>query len=53
VIGIMAAEASLLVHFLVNNLIQSDIIGVPFWLLIGLLPAIGNIVEKENQHRKE
>jgi putative inorganic carbon (HCO3(-)) transporter len=49
VIGVMAAELSLLVHFLVNNLLQADIIGVPFWLLMGLLPAIGNIVEKENQ----
>lgn len=47
VIGIMAAEMSLLVHFIVNNLMQADIIGVPFWLLIGLLPAVGNIVEKE------
>jgi O-antigen ligase len=46
-IGIMAAEMSLLVHFLVNNMIQADIVGVPFWLLIGLLPAIGNIVEGE------
>jgi len=49
VIGIMAAEMSLLIHFLVNSLIQSDIIGVPFWLLLGLLPAIGNIMEKESQ----
>ena len=47
VIGIMAAELSLLIHFLVNNLIQSDIVGVPFWLLIGLLPAIGNIAERD------
>jgi len=49
VIGIMAAELSLLVHFLVNNLIQSDIVGVPFWLLMGLLPAIGNMVESCQQ----
>jgi len=49
VIGVMAAATSLLVHFFVNNLIQADIVGVPFWLLIGLLPAIGNIVERENQ----
>lgn len=47
VIGVMAAEMSLLVHFLVNNMVQADIVGVPFWLLIGLLPAIGNIVEGE------
>jgi O-antigen ligase len=49
VMGIMAAEFSLLVHFLVNNLVQSDIVGVPFWLLIGLLPAIGNIIESNQQ----
>lgn len=48
-IGVMAAETSLLAHFLVNNLIQSDIIGVPFWLLIGLLPALGNIVGNESR----
>lgn len=47
VIGIMAAATSLLVHFLVATMIQADIIGVPFWLLIGLLPAIGTLLEKE------
>ena len=47
VVGVMAAEMSLLIHFLVNNMIQADIVGVPFWLLIGILPAIGNIVEGE------
>jgi O-antigen ligase len=49
VIGVMAAELSLVLHFIVNNLIQADIIGVPFWLLIGILPAIGNIIERESQ----
>jgi putative inorganic carbon (hco3(-)) transporter len=48
VIGIMSAELALLIHFLVNNLVQSYIVGVPFWLLMGLLPAIGNIAEKEH-----
>ena len=48
-IGIMSAEFALLTHFLVNNLVQSYIVGVPFWLLMGLLPAIGNIAENENQ----
>ena len=48
-IGIMAAELSLLVHFLVNSMIQADVVGVPFWLLIGLLPALGNLVEKERR----
>lgn len=49
IIGVMAAEVSLLVHFLVNNLLQADIVGVPFWLLMGILPAMGNIMEKESQ----
>lgn len=47
VIGIMAAETSLLVHFIVNNLIQADIVGIPFWLLIGLLPTVGRLAESE------
>lgn len=49
IIGIMSAEFALLVHFVVNNLVQSYIVGVPFWLLIGLLPAIGNIAEREKE----
>ncbi len=49
VIGVMAAELSLLVHFLVNNLIQADIVGIPFWTLIGILPAVGNIIESESR----
>jgi len=49
VIGIMSAEFALLMHFLVNNLVQSYIVGVPFWLLMGLLPAIGNIAENETK----
>jgi putative inorganic carbon (HCO3(-)) transporter len=46
-IGVMSAELALLIHFLVNNLVQSYIVGVPFWVLMGILPAIGNIAEKE------
>jgi putative inorganic carbon (HCO3(-)) transporter len=49
IIGTMAAELSLLVHFLVNSMIQADIIGVPFWLMMGLLPALGNIMAGESQ----
>lgn len=49
IIGVMAAELSLLIHFMVNNMIQADIVGIPFWLLIGALPAIGNIAEKESK----
>ena len=53
VIGIMSAELALLIHFLVNNLVQSYIVGVPFWILMGLLPAIGNIAEKEAKDPSE
>jgi len=49
IIGIMSAEFALLIHFFVNNLVQSYIVGVPFWLLMGLLPAIGNIAEREKE----
>ena len=31
VIGLMAAEISLMVHFTVNNLLNGDAIGIPFW----------------------
>lgn len=40
VIGLMAAEISLMVHFTVNNLLNGDAIGVPFWGIYGLLPAV-------------
>lgn len=50
VIGVMLAELSLLIHFIVNNLIQADIVGIPFWTLIGILPAIGNIIENESNN---
>jgi len=43
----MAAELSLLVHFLVNNLLNGDAIGIPFWVLYGLLPAVVGIAERE------
>ncbi len=50
VIGVMAGELSLLIHFIVNNLIQADIVGIPFWTLIGILPAVGNIIESESSN---
>ena len=40
VIGLMAAEISLMVHFTVNNLLNGDAIGIPFWGIYGLLPAV-------------
>ena len=47
IIGLMTAELSLLVHFTVNNLLNGDRIGVPFWIIYGLLPAVVNIAKKE------
>jgi putative inorganic carbon (HCO3(-)) transporter len=47
IVGLMAAELSLLVHFIVNNLLNGDRIGVPFWLIYGLLPAVVNIAKRE------
>lgn len=47
IIGLMTAELSLLVHFTVNNLLNGDRIGVPFWIIYGLLPAVVNIAKRE------
>ena len=49
VIGLMAAEISLMVHFVVNNLLNGDAIGVPFWGIYGLLPAVVQIAEWEKE----
>ena len=47
VLGIMAVELSFFVHFFVNNLLNGDAIGIPFWILYGLLPAVVGIAERE------
>lgn len=47
IIGLMTAELSLLVHFTVNNLLNGDRIGVPFWIIYGLLPAVVDIAKRE------
>lgn len=47
VIGLMAAELSLMVHFTVNNLLNGDAIGVPFWGIYGLLPAVVQMATRE------
>ena len=47
VIGLMAAEISLMVHFTVNNLLNGDAIGVPFWGIYGLLPAVVQMAARE------
>ncbi len=49
IIGLMAAEISLMVHFVVNNLLNGDAIGVPFWGIYGLLPAVVQIAEREKE----
>lgn len=49
IVGLMAAEISLMVHFVVNNLLNGDAIGVPFWCIYGLLPAVVQIAERENE----
>lgn len=49
IIGLMAAEISLMVHFVVNNLLNGDAIGVPFWGIYGLLPAVVQIAERERE----
>ena len=49
IIGLMAAEISLMVHFIVNNLLNGDAIGVPFWGIYGLLPAVVQIAEREKE----
>ncbi len=47
VIGLMAAEISLMVHFIVNNLLNGDAIGIPFWGIYGLLPAVVQMANRE------
>ena len=47
VIGLMAAELSLMVHFTVNNLLNGDAVGVPFWGIYGLLPAVVQMAARE------
>lgn len=49
VIGLMASEISLMVHFTVNNLLNGDAIGVPFWGIYGLLPAVVQIATREKK----
>ena len=47
VVGLMAAELSLMVHFSVNNLLNGDAVGVPFWGIYGLLPAVVQMAARE------
>lgn len=49
IIGLLSAELSLLVHFVVNNLLNGDAIAIPFWLIYGLLPTVVNIAKRERK----
>lgn len=49
IIGLLSAELSLLVHFVVNNLLNGDAVAVPFWLIYGLLPTVVNIAKREGK----
>ena len=49
IIGLLSAELSLLVHFVVNNLLNGDAIAIPFWMIYGLLPAVINIAKRERK----
>ena len=49
IIGLLSVEISLLVHFVVNNLLNGDAIAIPFWLTYGLLPAVVNIAKRKSK----
>ena len=49
IIGFLAAELSMLMHFVVNNLLNGDAVGIPFWLTYGLLPTVVNIARREGK----
>jgi len=44
--GAMGALLTYLVHAFVNNLGPSDKIGITFWVLIGLAPVVGRLMEQ-------
>ena len=50
IIGLMASEISLMIHFIVNNLLNGDAIGVPFWGIYGLLPAVVHLAENRSEN---
>jgi len=48
IIGLMSVELFFMVNFMACGLLHSDRTGVPFWLIYGLLPAVGYIAEEEH-----
>ncbi len=49
IVGLIAAELSILVLFTVNSLPSGDEISVPFWVIYGLLPAVVNMATQQKQ----
>ena len=49
IVGLMAAELSMLVLFTVNSLPSGDELSVPFWVIYGLLPAVVNMATQQKQ----
>jgi len=49
IVGLMAAELSILVLFTVNSLPSGDEISVPFWVIYGLLPAVVNLAIERSE----
>jgi len=47
VIGLMSVMTFTVVTSMACSLLHSDRTGIPFWLVYGLLPAIGNMAKKE------
>lgn len=45
VLGVTAYQVAFCVHFLVGNFLEGDRIAVPFWLGMGILPAIGRAMD--------
>ncbi len=48
IVGLMAAEFSMLVLFIVFSLPTGDELAVPFWLIYGLLPAVVQMANKRH-----
>jgi O-antigen ligase len=49
IIGAQGAMITYLFHTLVNNLGPSDKIAITFWFLLGIMPALRALAEKENK----
>ena len=50
--GILGAATTYFVHAFVNNLGPSDKISLSFWVLIGLVPVLSRMIEKQEGERQ-